>query len=469
MKKKSSIVKLSIVGVILIIGIVLSFCSFDFGLTKYNSFASSISLGLDLKGGVYAVYEAADDNTANLDERMEGTRTMLLDLLTSKGYSEATIVKEGSTRLRVEVPDVDNPEEVFDIIGKPASISFVLDDTNEQVITGDHILSAEPGYSAQEGYVVQLSLNSEGADRFYEATSNNIGKTMSIYVQVEGEEQRKISSPEIQTGIAGGRAVINGMASYEAAKNLSDQIMSGTFTVRLALLESSTVSATLGEQALFYGLIAGAIGLLLVIIFLCAVYRLLGVTASLSLLVYTVLMLFFLAVIPGVQLTLPGIAGIILSLGMAVDANVIIYERMKFEYRNGKSIMASSYAGFRRATMAIIDSNVTTIIAGIMLFIFGTGTIRGFAITLLLGIVLSLFTSMLVTRFFVRCFININSTNPKLYAFKRGKNFENVEADRTDVTVQQQMDREAAEKEEKKREKKKRKNKDAGGLAHENI
>ncbi len=468
MKKKSSIIKLCIIGVVLIIGIVLSFCSFDIGFTTYKSFAKSISLGLDLKGGVYAVYEAADENTENLDERMEGTRTMLLNLLSRKGYTEATIVKEGSTRLRVEVPDVDNPQEIFEIIGKPASIYFRLDSNNETVLTGDHIIKAEPGYTATDGYVVQLSLNSEGADKFHEVTSENVGQAMSIYVQVEGEEEQKIQTATINEGIAGGKAVINGMQSYEAAKNLADQIMSGTFEVRLALLDSSTVSATLGEQALFYGLLAGIIGLALVIIFLCVFYRLLGVIASSSLMIYAVLMLFFLSVIPGVQLTLPGIAGIILSLGMAVDANIIIYERMKFEYRNGKSIMASSYAGFRRATMAIIDSNVTTIIAGIMLFIFGTGSIRGFAVTLLLGIVLSLFTSMIVTRGLVKYFININSTNAKLYGFRRGKGFENVEADQTDVSVQRQMDKEQAEKEEKKRAKK-NKDKQKGGLASENI
>ncbi|MCI8612913.1 MAG: protein translocase subunit SecD [Clostridia bacterium] len=468
MKKKSSIVKLSVIGVVLIIGIVLSFCSFDIGLTTYKSFASSIKLGLDLKGGVYAVYESVDENTENLDERMEGTRTMLLNLLQKKGYPEATIVKEGTSRLRVEVPDVDNPQEIFSIIGKPASIRFVLDETNEQVITGDHIERAEPGYTATDGYVVQLTLNSEGADRFADATTNNINKTMSIYVQVAGEEEQKISSPTISVAITNGRAVINGMRDYDEAKNLSDQIMSGTFSVKLSLMDSSTVSATLGEQALFYGLLAGAIGLALVIVFMCVVYKLLGAAASVSLIVYTILMLFFLAVIPGVQLTLPGIAGIILSLGMAVDANVIIYERMKYEYRNGKSIMASSFAGFRRATMAIVDSNVTTIIAGIMLFIFGTGSIRGFAITLLIGIVLSLFTSMIVTRGIVKYFININSTNPKLYGFRRGKGFENVEADQTDVSVQQQMDKEREEKEEKKRAKKD-KDKNAGGLANENI
>lgn len=467
MKKKSSIIKLSIIGVVLIIGIVLSFCSFDVGLETYKSFGGGISLGLDLKGGVYAVYEAVDDDKENLDSRMEGTKTMLLNLLVNKGYPEATIVKEGTSRLRVEVPDVDNPREIFSIIGKPASIRFVLDDTNEEVINGDHIVSAVPGYSAQDGgHLVQLELNGEGGEKFAKATADNIGKTMSIWVKVEGEEEQKISSPKIESAISGGRAVINGMSDQEEAKRLADQIMSGTFEVKLALLESSTVSPTLGEQALFYGVIAGVIGLLLVIAFLCGVYRLLGVTASISLLIYGVLMLFFLAVLPGVQLTLPGIAGIILSLGMAVDANVVFYERMKYEYKNGKSISASTYAGFKRATMAIIDSNVTTIIAGVMLFIFGTGSIRGFAVTLLLGIILSLFTSMLVTRFLVRCFVNICNDRPGLYGFKRGSGYENVAADVTDVAVQQSMDAAAAEKEEKKAAAKKARE---GGIANETI
>ena len=424
MKKKSSIIKLSLIGVALIIGIILSFCSFRLFNTgyDYNSFVSSIKLGLDLKGGVYAVYEANDDNLDNLDARLDGTMVSLQNLLVKKGYPEATIVREGSTRLRVEVPDVEDPTSIFSIIGKPAEIKFVLPESNDKVvITGKDIKKAEAGYDNEGKPVVSLSLNPDGAKRFGDETSANVNKPMKIIVTVAGEEPQDISTATINEAITGGKAQISmgGNATYDDAKNLADQIMSGTFDVRLALKESSTISATLGEKALTLGLIAAGVGLLLVCIFLIFRYRLLGFVASFALAIYTVLMLFFLAVLPWVQLTLPGIAGIILSLGMAVDGNIIIYERIIDEYRDGKSILASTYAGFKKATIAIVDSNITTIIAAIVLLIFGTGSIKGFGLTLLIGIILSMFSSLLVTRTLVKCVVNLNSENPKLFNLKR--------------------------------------------------
>lgn len=468
-KTTSSIIKISIIGVLLIFGIILSFCSFDFGLTRYNSFASSIKLGLDLKGGVYAVYEATGDGVT--DSAMNGTRTRLESLLVGKGYTEATVVREGDNRIRVEVPDVDNPTQIFEIIGRPAEVRFVLDSTSEEVINSrEHVTDAGAGYYEGQA-VVQLSLNAEGASRFGEATSNNIGSTISIISEVEGEDPQTISTANIESAITNGQAIISGSFTLESAQALADQIMAGTFDVQLALRESETISATLGEQALTLGLIAGAVGIFLVMLFMCLVYRAFGGIASFCLLIYIVLMLFFLAVLPWVQLTLPGIAGIILSIGMAVDANVVIYERIKYEYRNGKSIMASTHAGFRRATVAIIDSNVTTIIAAVMLLIFGTGSIQGFGLTLLIGIILSMFTSLVLTRFVVKWVIMLNSTNPKLYNLKRGRAYEDVKADETDVTVQRQIDaeREAKEKEKEEKEARKKAKKAEGELSNENI
>lgn len=403
---------------IVILSLVLSFCKINIGLTTYKSFAQSIKLGLDLKGGVYAVYEMNEsEDTSNLSARMDGTRTRLENLLAKKGYTEATVVREGSTRLRVEVPDVDDPGNIFEIIGKPATLRFVLDSTGQEILTGKNIVKAEATYQNAEP-VVALSLDSAGTEAFGTATSNNIGQTMSIISTVDGEDMT-ISSPTINDAITTGQAIINGMGSFEAAQNLADQITSGQFEVKLSLLESSTVSPTLGEKALRYGLIAGIIGLLLVMAFLCWRYRMLGGMASLALLLYTSLMLLFLAILPWVQLTLPGIAGIILSIGMAVDANVIIYERIKDEYAKGKSMQAAMNAGFKKATMAIVDSNVTTIIAGVVLLIFGTGSIRGFALTLLVGILLSLFTAMLVTRALVKWTMAIFAEKPGLFALKR--------------------------------------------------
>ncbi|MDE6398018.1 MAG: protein translocase subunit SecD [Clostridiales bacterium] len=459
MKKKSSIIKLSIIGVITIIGLIMSFCTFHIGLTTFKSFGSAIKLGLDLKGGVYAVYEMdSSENTSNISSRMAGTRTRLENLLTSKGYSEATVVREGNTRLRVEVPDIDDPGNIFDIIGKPAQLRFVLVNTGETVLTGENVRSAEAYYSAEEGgYVVALSLDSAGASAFATATSNNIGERMSIISTVDGEDTT-ISSPTINAAITNGQAIINGMESQTAAQNLADQITSGQFEVKLSLLESSTVSPTLGEKALFYGIIAGIVGLVLVMAFLIWRYRMLGVVASMSLLLYVVLMLWFLANLPWVQLTLPGIAGVILSIGMAVDANVIIYERIKDEFRGGKSMLASSHAGFKKATKAIIDSNVTTIIAAVVLLIFGTGSIKGFALTLLVGILLSLFTSMLITRKLVKYFLAILPDKPNMFALKRGKEFENLQAQES-----------AVPEEEERKPKRFKRAKRKGEVANENV
>lgn len=457
-KKKASIVKLAIFGFLLIVALVFCFTPMKFGLTTYTPFINSIKLGLDLKGGVYAVFEAVNTDTENFESKLEGTRSSLEDLLVGKGYSEATVVIENGQNIRVEVPDVDNASEVLQIIGEPAQISFVLDETGDVVITGDHVVNAEAGWTSQDGYVISLTLNSEGTSRFGTATSENIGKTMSINVSIGGEETT-ISSPSIEAAITNGRAIINGFSSQEQAQEIADQIMSGTFDVELKWRESSQISATLGDDALFYGVIAGSVGFLLVIIYMCVFYRLLGVTAAIALFAYVALYFFMLAVLPWVQLTLPGIAGVLLSIGMAVDANVIIYERMKDEYRNGKSIVAASYAGFRKATIAIVDSNVTTIIAAILLWILGTGSIRGFAMTLLVGIVLSLLSALLFTRFILRWFINISSNNASLYGLKRGVAFAQLEADITDPEVQHRMDLDKEKHEEARRKKREKKSK----------
>lgn len=461
MKRKSSIVKFYIIGAVLIIGIILSFFSFDIGLTSYNSFASSIKLGLDLKGGVYAVYNADDSDTDDIDSRMEGTRASLIELLTGKGYTEATVEREGTYGLRVEIPDIENPAGLLKVLGEPADLRFELN--GEVILTGDSVVSAASGY--QDGYVVSLNFNSEGAKAFATATTEHIGESIDIIINVGGEE-KTISTAKIETAITNGRALITGMANLEAAENLANQIMSGTFSVSLSLVESSTISATLGEKALTYGLIAGGVGLVLVIVFMICFYGLFGVLGAIALLLYTVMMLFFLAVFPWVQLTLPGIAGVLLSIGMAIDGNVIIYERIKDEYRNGKSILSAAHYGFRKSCSAIVDGNVTTLIASIVLIIFGTGSVKGFGITLIIGIVLSLFSSLVITRELINCAVTLNNHDNRLYKLKRGKGFENVEADANDAEVQQSIDAEQREKREKKRMKKaeKKGQADKGGL-----
>ena len=427
MKRKSSIVKFILVLVVTVIGLVASFVSFNFypggDAYRYDGFVFSIDLGLDLEGGVYAVYQADEENPE--DTRMNGTVTQLTSLLTSKGYSEATVVREGSTRIRVEVPDVDEPGEIFEIIGSPAELQFWLssdgETDDELIFTGDAVEGAYAGIDSGE-YVVSLELNDEGKDRFADVTSSNIGRYIKIYTVQDGTRTLH-STAVINEAIPNGRATISGDFDYDSAQNLADRIMSGTFSVTLGLIESSVVDPTLGDSALLSGIIGGAIAFVLILAFMCIFYRMMGMTASICMIVYMVLMFFFLATLPWVQLSLPGIAGIILSLGMMIDGNVIIYERIKQEYKNGKSLIAAYHAGFRKAANAIVDGNVTTIIAAVMLLVFGTGTVSGFGLTLLIGLILSMFSSLVLTRWLLKWTIAIWGTDPKLYRLSRKAGF----------------------------------------------
>ncbi len=438
MKRKSSLVLFILVCVATALLIVASFVRFNYypggEAWEYKGFANSISLGLDLKGGIYAVYEAADGEVPD-DSRMNGTVQQLTSLLGEKGYSEATIVREGTNRIRVEVPDVEDPEDVFNIIGNPAVLEFVLssDGQNpdgESIFgngdngAGDYIVDAYVGInqsSPTREPVVNIVFNSAGQQLFGDATRDHVGEYIIIYT-IQGDTRDQISSAEINEEIRG-TAMISGDFTEERAMELADRIMSGTFRVPLTLIESSVVDPTLGDNALAAGLIGGIIAFVIIMIFMCIFYRMMGMVACITMLAYMGLMFLLLATLPWVQLSLPGIAGIILSIGMMVDGNVIIYERIKDEYRNGKSLLAAYHAGFRKATAAIIDSNITTIFAALMLFIFGTGTISGFGLTLLIGLVLSMFSSLLLTRGLLIWTIRIWGSNPALYRLRRKVGF----------------------------------------------
>ncbi len=446
MTKKStiSIIKLAIMGLVAVLGALLCFCSWYFPGTYYkvNSFADSIKLGLDLKGGVYAVYEAKSEGVDNFSQKLETTKTRLTELLTKQGY-DATLTTEGTNNLRVEVPDVDDPTKLFSLIGKPCQVVFVIDENivmygKNQTTGENYITGARPYYDTNSGgYAVSLEMSANGAGEFGVVTGNNIGKNMSIYLVYDEDFEHLdkadlVTTARINSKIQG-NATITGQFDETSAKDMATKIESGTFSLTLSLIESSTMPASLGERALSTALFAGLLGLIIIVLFLIWRYRLLGLVATLSLVLYSELMLFFLAAIPWVQLTLAGIAGIILSIGMAIDGNVIIYERMKEEYASGKSLMASYHAGFSKATSSIIDGNVTTILAAVILLIFGLGSIKGFGLTLLIGIVLSLFTSLLLNRFLAKALFTIvdeGSQNAALFNFKFVNNDEKPDADK---------------------------------------
>lgn len=422
--KKNSIINFVAMIVITILGIVLSVCSFDIPFTSYtyNGFANSISLGLDLAGGISVVYDcsiAKDSNTSDLDKAIDATVTRLESVIT-KEYSEATITRQGNTKIRIEVPSVTNSDEIFDMIGEPTPLYMTLTQSSsaEARIKGSDIsnvqATVQKGDSGDYVYGVSVTFTKEGAKKFAGLTGEAASGDKKIYIYLGEIDDSADMQLTCEQKITGGSTFISG--SFDTMKDAEDyalKIMSGTFNVELELLESSVVSATLGGQALKLAIIGGFVGMFLIMLILWLRYGDFGFLASFALVMYTVLMLFFLQAISFVQLTLPGLAGIILSIGMAVDGTVIIFERVREEYRSGKKIPLSVKIGFKRAFWPIFDSNITTIITALVLYILGTASIQGFAITLLIGIVLSMFMNLVILRFLVKWYLPFNSVKAK--------------------------------------------------------
>ena len=409
-KGKNILILAVIVALTVCVGL-LAINGAQVGKWRLKPVGEAISLGLDLRGGVYAVYKAKDPDQDNLDTLIEGTINIMRTRLSDKGYNEATVTKQGDDRIRIEIPDVQDPSAVLDIIGTPAHLEFRTSD-GTVVLTGDDIKSATAVTDAAGSeYKVQLVLNDSGKEAFATATSENIGKTISIYLDDE-----VISSPTVNSAITGGEAVIEGDFTLDEARELASLIQSGALPLDIEQDEVSAVSATLGVDVIERAVTAGVIGVILVMLFMIAIYRLSGVLASLALSIYIIIVFYLMALVPGIQLTLPGIAGIVLAIGMAVDANVIIFERIREEIKNGRTMDSAIKRGYKNALSAIIDSNVTTIIASFVLMYFGTGSIRGFANTLFIGVVVSMFTAIVVTRVLLKCMVGAGVDNAKLYS-----------------------------------------------------
>ena len=369
----------------------------------------SIPLGLDLSGGVSITYQVVDENPSAED--MSDTIYKLQKRVDS--YStEASVYQVGDDRITVEIPGVQDANEILEDLGNPGSLEFQMPD-GTVFMTGDMVADAQAAtqtdtYGNKE-YVVALKLTDEGAKIFGEVTSENIGKNLPIVY--DGET---ISYPRVQTAITGGEAQITGMADFEEAETLATQIRIGSLSLQLSELESSVVGAQLGSQAISTSLKAGAIGLAIVMVFMIIMYAVPGIAASLALAIYTTLVIATLYLFD-ITLTLPGIAGIILGIGMAVDANVIVFARVREEIATGKSVQTSMKIGFQKAMSAILDGNITTLIASVVLMALGSGTVKGFAYTLMIGIILSLFTAMVVTRYILYSLYALGLKSEKLY------------------------------------------------------
>ena len=407
MKKKQGV--LVLILTVVLIGLLAFTTAVGFGPTGTGS-AKNIKTGLDLAGGVSITYQAKGDNPSQED--MDDTVYKLQKRV--EDYSEeAQVYQEGDDRITVEIPGVTDANKILEDLGKPGSLEF-QDESGNVVLDGSDIAGAEGGVTedSQTGtkqYIVELTLTKDGTTKFADATAANLKKRISIVY--DGET---ISSPVVQAVISDGKAQISGQQSIEEAKELASIIRIGSLKLELEELRSNVVGAQLGQQAIKTSLIAGAIGLVLVGIFMIVVYALPGVVAALSLAIYTGLELVMLNAFD-LTLTLPGIAGIILSIGMAVDANVIIYARIREEIAAGKSVRSAIKIGFQKAMSAIVDGNITTLIAAAVLGAMGSGSVKGFAMTLALGIVLSMFTALVISRLLVNAFYAVGLRDEKFY------------------------------------------------------
>lgn len=399
----------TLAGLVVVLALLVYTAAFGIGKTGTGS-AKNIILGLDLSGGVSITYQTVGDDSPS-SEDMSDTIYKLQQRV--DGYStEAQVYQEGSNRINIEIPGVSDANAILEDLGKPGSLEFRLTD-GTVVLTGSQVDTAQAATQQDQmgnrEYVVQLELNSDGTTAFAEATAANVGNVIQIVY--DGDV---ISAPVVNEAITGGTAYISGMGTAEAAQNLASYIRIGSLSLELEEIRSNVVGAQLGEDAIRTSLIAGAIGLALVIIFMIIVYALPGVVAGLSLLIYVGMMLVALNGLD-LTLTLPGIAGIILTIGMAVDANVIIYARIREEIAEGKAVKPSIKTGFQKALSAILDGNITTLIAAFVLNIMGTGSVKGFAQTLALGIVLSMFTALVISRLLVNVLYELGFKDEKYY------------------------------------------------------
>ena len=383
---------------------------------------NGIRLGLDLVGGSRIVYEAQIPDgydMSNLSDDMNSVQKVIRQRLTDKGFTEATVTLTGDNRVTVEIPQITNPEEAVQTLGTTAQLLF-MDADGTEWLTGEDISKASYGYGQPTGtevtdiHYVQVQFTSEGRQKFAEATaavSARTDGTNQLYIVMDNQI---ISYPSVSQTIDSDSCVISGSFTRESAQELADLINAGQIPFSLTQVELRSVGPQLGADAMRTSLIAGAIGVLLVCLFMLIVYRIPGLVACMALGFYIVIEALIFSLIR-VNLSLPGIAGIILSIGMAVDANVVIFERIKEELRAGKTVKSAIDSGFKRAFTAILDSNVTTLIAAAVLFFLGTGTIVGFATTLGIGVIVSMFTALTVTHFLLNRMVDFHIRSPKAY------------------------------------------------------
>lgn len=410
MKKKSK--SLSAVLLVLLISIIvaLAFACFRgfylFGY-EFKSFEKVLTKGLDLQGGVSVAMEIQDDDVTQ--EELESTKQHLELRVNKLGVAETVVTTEGNKRIRVEVPGQSDSKEIVDSLSQAGNLVFKGPD-GEEILTGKDIKKATAQLNQESGqYEVALQLNEDGQQKFSDATAKNIGKAISICM-----DDDVIMSPTVQSQITNGEARIETHDTLEANKKLAGIINSGAIPTTVKAVEVKNVGAQLGEKAFPNALKAGIIGICIVFLFMILLYKVQGFFADIALTLYiTLALLLFVEV--GITLTLPGIAAFLLTIGMAVDANILIFERTKEELKKGVSIKSSIKKGHDNALSSIVDSNVTTILCALILYFIGSGSVKGFSITLMIGILVSLFTALIITKTLINLAVNSGLLNKTSY------------------------------------------------------
>jgi len=382
---------------------------------------AGIRRGLDLDGGASITFEPVLDGSydGDINADIDSVVEVMRKRLTNLGYTEGNVFRSGEIGVTVEIPGISSPEDAIDVLGQTAELSFITSD-GETVLTGKDIVSASAGYDSHDNsFLVMMKISSDAVERFSEATLRMSQQPVNKnYIAIVLDET-EIARPYVKTQINDTECVIT-TSTQEEAVEYAAVISAGALPFSLEAIEQRSIGPTLGDGALESSLLAALLGIIVVVILMIALYRLPGVVSGVSLVFYVAIVGLVCAVFR-INLSLPGIAGIILSIGMAVDANVIIFERIREELFAGKSTAGSVSSGFDKALLAIIDSNITTVIAAVVLMIFGKGTIQGFAVTLLIGVICSMFTAVFVTKYLLRSLVVFGVKNPVLYGLSRKK------------------------------------------------
>ena len=387
-------------------------------------FQSSIKLGLDLKGGTQIILKPSEIGAEKAtDSALDKAQLVIMNRIDKLGISEPLITRDYNKNIIVQLPGVDDPQRAIELIGKTAQLEFRIlesvDADNNPVfgpvlMTGDKLVKASAGYDPNGRIIVSMAFTTQGQTEFAKLTSENVGKQLAIVL--DGEMK---SAPRINTAIEGD-AVIEGIDTLAEAQDIALVLQTGALPISLEIQESQTIGPTLGQDSLRQSILAGIIGVALIAIFMIAMYRGLGLISLIGLISYIIIFWGILAALK-TPLTLPGIAGVVLTIGIAVDANVLIFARIKEEIIKGKGKYAAFSEGFRHALKAIVDSNVTTLITAAALYRFGTGPIRGFAVTLAIGVVISMFTAILLTRSILLLIVNTRAITPGFIGVKLSK------------------------------------------------